>query len=51
MKSAFMIADRIIMLYQGKVEIEGSPDEIKNSTNPIIKQFIAGSSRGPVKVV
>ncbi len=50
MKSAFKIASRIIMLYQGKVEIDGSPEEIKNTTNPVVRQFIEGSSIGPVQV-
>ncbi|MCX5679976.1 MAG: ABC transporter ATP-binding protein [Candidatus Omnitrophica bacterium] len=49
MKSVFSIADRVAMLYEGKVLEVGSPDEIKNSSNPMIRQFIAGSPDGPIK--
>lgn len=50
MKSAFKIAQRVVMLYEGKVEFDGSPDEIKKSDNPVVKQFITGSSTGPIKM-
>jgi phospholipid/cholesterol/gamma-HCH transport system ATP-binding protein len=51
MTSAYKIADRIAMLYQGKIQAVGTPDEIKNSTNPIVHQFVTGSSVGPIKTV
>jgi len=50
MKSAYRIANRIIMLYGGKVEFDGTPDEIRSSDNPVVKQFIAGSATGPIHV-
>ena len=50
MTSAYKIASRIIMLYQGRVEFDGTPDEIKNSSNEVVKQFITGSATGPIKV-
>ncbi len=48
MTSAYKVADRIAMLYEGKIIGAGTPDEIKNTTNPIIRQFITGSARGPI---
>jgi phospholipid/cholesterol/gamma-HCH transport system ATP-binding protein len=45
MTSAYHIADRIAMLYDGKIIEVGTPDEIKNTKNPIVKQFITGSSK------
>jgi phospholipid/cholesterol/gamma-HCH transport system ATP-binding protein len=48
MASAYKIADRIAMLYKGKIIEVGTPDEIKNSLNPIIQQFITGSAVGPI---
>ncbi len=48
MVSAYKIADRIAMLYEGKIIEVGSPDEIKNTQNPIVKQFITGSAVGPI---
>jgi len=50
MQSAYKIADRISMLYQGKIIETGSPDEIKNTENPVVKQFITGSAAGPIKI-
>jgi len=49
MKSVFSIADRIAMLYEGKVLEVGTPDEIKNSKNPMVGQFISGSPDGPIR--
>ncbi|MFQ6009056.1 MAG: ABC transporter ATP-binding protein [Candidatus Zixiibacteriota bacterium] len=49
MRSAFKIADRIIMLYDGMVEIDGAPDKIRSTDNPVVKQFITGSSVGPIQ--
>ncbi len=50
MRSAFKIADRIVMLYKGKIEYDGSPDQIRTTDNAIVKQFITGSSHGPITV-
>ncbi len=49
MKSVFSIADRVAMLYEGKVLEVGESDTIKNSSNPMVQQFIAGSPDGPIK--
>jgi phospholipid/cholesterol/gamma-HCH transport system ATP-binding protein len=48
MTSAYKVADRIAMLYEGRIIGVGTPDEIRNSPNPIIQQFITGSARGPI---
>ena len=48
MVSAFKIADRIAMLYKGKIIETGSPEEIKNSPNPVVQQFIHGEAKGPI---
>ena len=48
MTSAYKIADRIAMLYEGKIIAEGTPDEIKNTSDPIVKQFITGEATGPI---
>lgn len=50
MNSAYKIADRIAMLYEGKIIEIGTPDEIKNTSNPIVRQFITGSAKGPIKI-
>jgi len=48
MKSAYKIADRIAMLYRGKIIAEGTPEEIQESSNPVVHQFINGLAQGPI---
>lgn len=48
MTSAYKVANRIAMLYEGKIIGVGTPDEIKNTKHPVIKQFIMGSASGPI---
>jgi len=50
MQSAYKIADRIAMLYLGQIIETGTPDEIKNTKNPVVGQFITGSAVGPIKL-
>lgn len=49
MGSAFRIADRIAMLYEGRVVEIGTKEEIKQSKNGVVRQFIAGNPDGPIK--
>ncbi|MEA3489978.1 MAG: ABC transporter ATP-binding protein [Candidatus Omnitrophota bacterium] len=49
MKSVMTIADRIAMLYEGKVLETGTSDEIKNTENEMVQQFISGSPNGPIR--
>ncbi|MEK6776277.1 MAG: ABC transporter ATP-binding protein [bacterium] len=48
MVSAYKIADRIAMLYKGKILQVGTPREIQNTDNPFVRQFISGSAVGPI---
>jgi phospholipid/cholesterol/gamma-HCH transport system ATP-binding protein len=48
MTSAYKIADRIAMIYQGVIIGVGTPEEIKQTSNPIIHQFINGEAHGPI---
>lgn len=48
MRSAYKVADRIAMLYEGKIIAEGTPDEIRYSHNPYVHQFITGAAHGPI---
>lgn len=48
MQSAYKISDRIAMLYKGEIQEIGTPDQIRNTTNPIVRQFITGSAVGPI---
>ena len=49
MKSVFSIADRVAMLYEGRVLAVGTPEEIKTEKNPMVRQFISGSPDGPIR--
>jgi phospholipid/cholesterol/gamma-HCH transport system ATP-binding protein len=48
MVSAFKVADRIAMLYKGRIIETGTVEEIKNTNNPFVKQFITGQRKLPV---
>jgi phospholipid/cholesterol/gamma-HCH transport system ATP-binding protein len=48
MKVAFKIADRVAMLYRGRIIEEGSPAAFQRSANPIVQQFIEGRAEGPL---
>jgi len=47
MVSAFKVADRIAMLYKGRIIEIGTVEEIKNTENPFVKQFITGQRNLP----
>jgi phospholipid/cholesterol/gamma-HCH transport system ATP-binding protein len=47
--SIFAIADRIVLLYKGRVHILGTPAELRASTDPVVRQFITGSAQGPME--
>ena len=51
MNSVFRIADRIVMLHQGNILQIGTREEIKNSQNPLVRQFITGEAEGPISFV
>lgn len=42
MRSAFAVGDRIAMLYQGRVHVVGTVDEVRQTTDPLVRQFIEG---------
>ncbi len=48
-KSAYLVGDRLAMLYQGKIVHQGTPDEVRNTNDPLVRQFIEGSREGPIQ--
>ena len=48
MDSAFRIGTKMAMLYQGKIIEQGEAEAFKNSTNPVVAQFLSGSTEGPI---
>jgi phospholipid/cholesterol/gamma-HCH transport system ATP-binding protein len=50
MHSAFKIADYIAFLYEGEILMYGTPDDFRQTDNPYVKQFVNGSSHGPIQM-
>jgi len=48
MTSAYRTADKIAMLFEGEVIQYGTPEDIKSTTNPVVRQFIEGLTTGPI---
>jgi phospholipid/cholesterol/gamma-HCH transport system ATP-binding protein len=48
MDSAFRIGTRMAMLYQGKIIEDAPPEQFKQSNNPVVAQFLSGSTEGPI---
>jgi phospholipid/cholesterol/gamma-HCH transport system ATP-binding protein len=48
MASAYNIADNIAMLYKGMIVEVGTPEEIRNTRNPVVSQFVEGRAEGPI---
>jgi phospholipid/cholesterol/gamma-HCH transport system ATP-binding protein len=46
--AAFKIADRISMLYHGRIIASGTPDEMRAHPDPVVRQFLEGSAHGPI---
>jgi phospholipid/cholesterol/gamma-HCH transport system ATP-binding protein len=48
MDSAFRIATRMAMLYQGSIILDDSPESFRTSQNPVVRQFVTGEVEGPI---
>ena len=48
MDNAFRVATKMAMLYQGKIIEAGKPQQLKQSENPVVAQFLSGSTEGPI---
>ena len=45
----FHIADQVIVLANGKIAAQGTPDEVRHSNDPLVKQFVTAAPDGPVR--
>jgi len=50
MVSAYKISDKIAVLFEGEIIETGSPGEIRNTQNAVVRQFIEGKAEGPIKI-
>jgi phospholipid/cholesterol/gamma-HCH transport system ATP-binding protein len=48
MDSAFRVGTKMAMLYHGKIIEAGEPEQLKRSRNPVVAQFLSGSTEGPI---
>ena len=44
----FQIADQVIILANGRIAAQGTPDEVRHSTDPLVHQFVHAEPEGPV---
>lgn len=51
LQGAFQIAHHLAMLYDGRIIISGTPDEVRRSQDPVVRQFLEGRAEGPIKVI
>ena len=51
MAAAYKVADRMAMLDGGRIVFNGTPEEARSTRDPLVRQFIEGSSEGPVHAV
>jgi phospholipid/cholesterol/gamma-HCH transport system ATP-binding protein len=47
--SIFTVADRIVMLYKGRVRLIGTANDFKNSEDGVVQQFVQGRAEGPME--
>ena len=49
LEETFHIADQVIILANGRIAAQGTPAEVRNSTDPLVKQFVSAAPDGPVR--
>jgi phospholipid/cholesterol/gamma-HCH transport system ATP-binding protein len=49
LEETFLISDKVIILANGKVAAQGTPEEVRNSDNPLVHQFVNALPEGPVR--
>lgn len=48
-EETFLIADEVVFLANGRVAARGTPDEMRQSDDPLVRQFVGGQADGPVR--
>ena len=48
LEETFRIADQVIILANGRIAAQGTPDEVRHSTDPLVQQFVQAKAEGPV---
>ncbi len=50
MEATLRIADKVAMLFDGRVIFEGTPDEVRGTDHPVVRQFVEGRLDGPIQL-
>lgn len=50
LRSIFGVADRIVMLYQGRIRLDGTPADFRACDDPVVHQFVNGHAEGPMEL-
>ncbi|MDP1656094.1 MAG: ABC transporter ATP-binding protein [Hylemonella sp.] len=48
LEETFRIADQVVILANGRIAAQGTPEEVKRSTDPLVQQFVQAEAEGPV---
>jgi phospholipid/cholesterol/gamma-HCH transport system ATP-binding protein len=49
LEETFRIADKVVILANGRIAAQGTPDEVRHSTDPLVHQFVSAAPEGPVR--
>ena len=49
LEETFRIADKVVILANGRIAAQGTPEEVRHSTDPLVHQFVNALSQGPVR--
>jgi len=44
------VSDEVMLLFDGKIAMKGTPEEIRSSADPAVRQFLTGSAEGPMAI-
>jgi phospholipid/cholesterol/gamma-HCH transport system ATP-binding protein len=47
----FKVAHKVAMIYEGNIILEGTPDDFRDSSDPVVRQFIERRAEGPIKLL
>lgn len=50
MEATLRIADKIAMMFDGRVIFEGTPDDVRDTDHPVVRQFVEGRLEGPIQL-
>jgi len=49
LEETFRIADKVVILANGRIAAQGSPEEVRHSNDPLVQQFVSAAPEGPVR--